>query len=280
MKNKRYGLGISVILSLVLLTPSLLLAGDNAAKPSKAVVVQKAQNLHVPFIANEGQVDDQVRYYAKTFSGTVYVTREGEIMYALPKYDETAKEDRNGRNRANSAEWGNPGRRGQGVSGGVLSCLYNVENMSILDVINSLLSEPLQCRGAVPAPSPSSPLREPPENRHTKSRLVVLKESLIGAKNSEIQGEGESATRVSYFKGNDPSQWKSGIATYNYANLGEVYDGITLKLKAHGNNVEKLFTVKPGASPDQIKISLSGVKECGVRSEELKIRNPKSEIQI
>ena len=113
-----------------------------------------------------------------------------------------------------------------------------------------------------PSTNPKSKFQNP------KSKLVVLKESLIGAKISGVEGEGESATRVSYFKGNDPSQWKSGIATYNYANLGEVYEGITLKLKAHGNNVEKLFTVKPGASPDQIKISLSGVKECGVRSAE------------
>ena len=93
-EEKMYGLGISVILSLVLLTPSLLLAGDNAAKPSKAEVVQKAQNLRMPFIANEGQVDEQIRYYAKTFSGTVYVTREGEIMYALPKYEEEVKDCR------------------------------------------------------------------------------------------------------------------------------------------------------------------------------------------
>ena len=43
-------------------------------------------------------------------------------------------------------------------------------------------------------------------------------------------------------------------------NLGDVYDGIELKLKAYGNNVEKLFCVKPGANPEQIKISLSGIQ--------------------
>ena len=42
--------------------------------------------------------------------------------------------------------------------------------------------------------------------------------------------------------------------------LGGVYEGIELKLKAHGNNVEKLFYVKPGADPNQIKISLSGLQ--------------------
>jgi hypothetical protein len=42
--------------------------------------------------------------------------------------------------------------------------------------------------------------------------------------------------------------------------LGEVYKGIELKLKAHGNNVEKLFYVKPGANPEQIRVSLSGLQ--------------------
>ncbi|QII12692.1 hypothetical protein KsCSTR_33130 [Candidatus Kuenenia stuttgartiensis] len=42
--------------------------------------------------------------------------------------------------------------------------------------------------------------------------------------------------------------------------IGEVYKGIELKLKAYGNNVEKLFYVKPGANPDQIKINLGGIQ--------------------
>ena len=100
----------------------------------------------------------------------------------------------------------------------------------------------------------------------------------MGAKISGIAGEGESVTRVGYFKGSDPSKWKSNIATYEYANLGEVYEGIALKLQAHGNNVEKLFTVRPGASPDQLKIRLDGLKECGVENPKSEIRNPKLHI--
>ena len=65
---------------------------------------------------------------------------------------------------------------------------------------------------------------------------------------------------MNYFKGNDPSKWKTNISTYEVVTLGEVYKGIELKLKAYGNNVEKLFYVKPGANPDQIKIRLSGIQ--------------------
>ncbi|HHT9106715.1 MAG TPA: SBBP repeat-containing protein, partial [Candidatus Wujingus californicus] len=59
------------------------------------------------------------------------------------------------------------------------------------------------------------------------------------------------------------------ISTYDSVNLGEIYDGIELKLRAYGNNVEKLFCVKPGADPEQIKIRLSGVKDYGVQNAEI-----------
>jgi len=54
-------------------------------QPDKAAFVQKTQKLQMPFIANNGQVDEQVEFYAKTFGGTVFVTKDGEIVYALPK---------------------------------------------------------------------------------------------------------------------------------------------------------------------------------------------------
>jgi hypothetical protein len=98
---------------------------------------------------------------------------------------------------------------------------------------------------------------------------ISLKEELVGAKIKAIQGEKPSVTKVSYFKGNDPSKWKTNISTYDAVNLGEVYKGISLKLKAYGNNVEKLFCVKPGADPEQIKIRLSGLKDCGVQHAEI-----------
>jgi hypothetical protein len=41
--------------------------------------------------------------------------------------------------------------------------------------------------------------------------------------------------------------------------LGEAYPGIEVKLRAYGNNVEKLFYVKPGADPEQIKIRVEGI---------------------
>src|SRR5262249_37583532 len=52
--------------------------------PSTAEVAGRLDRLTVPFVENTGQSDPRVAYYAPTFSGTVFVTKEGELVYALP----------------------------------------------------------------------------------------------------------------------------------------------------------------------------------------------------
>lgn len=42
--------------------------------------------------------------------------------------------------------------------------------------------------------------------------------------------------------------------------MGNIKPGIRLELKAHGNNVEKLFYIKPGADPGKIHMTIKGVK--------------------
>ena len=58
--------------------------GAIGAAPNKAETLSKIQKVSVPFILNEGQADKSVKYYAKTFGGTVSVTENGEILYFLP----------------------------------------------------------------------------------------------------------------------------------------------------------------------------------------------------
>src|SRR5262249_2968728 len=54
-----------------------------SAPPTPAEVARQVDRLAVPFVANAGQSDPRVAYYASTFSGTVFVTKEGELVYAL-----------------------------------------------------------------------------------------------------------------------------------------------------------------------------------------------------
>ena len=69
--------------------PKLVPDLDWGSKLDKAAFAQKTQKLQMPFIANNGQVDEQVEFYAKTFGGAVYVTKDGEIVYALPKTEKS-----------------------------------------------------------------------------------------------------------------------------------------------------------------------------------------------
>ena len=65
----------SFFLSTVTLTAMPLFAEQgNAVRPLKENITQEIQKLQAPFIANIGQMDERVRFYAQTFRGTVFVT--------------------------------------------------------------------------------------------------------------------------------------------------------------------------------------------------------------
>ncbi|NDB47416.1 MAG: hypothetical protein EB163_09130, partial [Nitrososphaeria archaeon] len=74
-----------------------------------------------------------------------------------------------------------------------------------------------------------------------------------------VGGTNKSNTNVSIFVGDDPLQWKSDVPTFNVVTFGNVWNGISMDLSAHGNNVEKIFTVSPHADVSQIKLSFDGI---------------------
>ncbi|KOR29344.1 hypothetical protein TI04_08870 [Achromatium sp. WMS2] len=71
-------------------------------------------------------------------------------------------------------------------------------------------------------------------------------------------GDNPQTTKVSYFRGNDSSKWQQGIPTFAQVNLGSVWPGIAVSLSARGKNVEKLFTLAPGADPNAIQLTVAG----------------------
>lgn len=63
----------------------LVSEAQGAAVQREGAATRSLGALSLPFIRNEGQMDPAVAYYAATFAGTVFVTRNGEIVYALPE---------------------------------------------------------------------------------------------------------------------------------------------------------------------------------------------------
>src|SRR5215468_7953441 len=160
--------------------------------PTPAEVARQVDRLAVPFVANAGQSDPRVAYSASTFSGTVFVTKEGELVYALPA---------------------------QG-------------------------------------PRDAAGLREPASGWTLTERFVDG--------HPAPNGTHSAATHVSVFAGNDPARWQRDVASYADVDLGAVWPGISVALSAHGKQVEKIFTVEPGAAPDAIRVRVAGAESLAV----------------
>jgi hypothetical protein len=172
---------LPIILTVLFLIPIVSFASNT--KITEDRVKAKITRLSMPFIENTGQIESKdVSFYAKTFWGTVFITKNGEIVYSLP------------------------------------------ESVS-----------PVTASDEVPTQFPS--------------KGIALKEKLLGGNVKDVKGEGESITRVSYFKGKDSSKWRSNISTHNFVSLGEVYTGIELTcLPQFGPNFdarERLITDCP-----------------------------------
>lgn len=92
---------------------------------------------------------------------------------------------------------------------------------------------------------------------------VALEETFIDSRVQRVRGEDPLSATVSLFKSKESSGWYSDIPAYDHIHFGEVYDGIDVHLRALGNNIEKRFTVNPGADPKDIRIEVKGSE--GVR---------------
>jgi hypothetical protein len=81
------------------------------------------------------------------------------------------------------------------------------------------------------------------------------------------RGKEESPTRVSYFVGNDPMEWRADIPSFERVSLGEVWPGIRVELAASEGNVEKVFTCAPGTDPGLIRVGVEGARPLALSPE-------------
>ena len=96
----------------------------------------------------------------------------------------------------------------------------------------------------------------------------VLTETFISADRKAIRatptGDQPAATTASYFIGNDETRHQRGLETFGRIDLGEVFRGVNVQLRATGANVEKIFTVAPHQDPNQIRIEIGGATKLAV----------------
>jgi hypothetical protein len=111
-----------------------------------------------------------------------------------------------------------------------------------------------------------SPIRQQEKiARDQKSTTLAI--DLVGAaKNPTIVGEAPLSTRINYFIGRDPSQWRRNVPTYSQIRYRNVYPGIDLVYYGNNHHVEYDFDLAPGADPANIQFSVKGADALSVDS--------------
>ena len=89
----------------------------------------------------------------------------------------------------------------------------------------------------------------------------ALRMSLIGANpKANAVGLARQPGVVSYFIGNDPKNWRSGIPTYGKVNYAQIYPGVDLVFYGNQRQLEYDFVVAPGADPSRIAWQIDGAR--------------------
>ncbi len=203
---------------LVAATVANVALGAHASAPDLATQ-KKIAAMSVPFVPNAGQWNARAAFAAQTFAGTLFVTKQGELVYSFS---------------------------GKPVDAGAESVGADAAALGSREATPSR---------RLPKPSERSPGWALTETLvDSKGHARPMHESTIKAPAGYRPMEG----KVSYAIGNDAAKHTNNLNTYERVNLGDMYPGINVQLRATGNNVEKIFTVAPQQDPKQINIAVTG----------------------
>ena len=99
------------------------------------------------------------------------------------------------------------------------------------------------------------------------------------APSPQVIGLEPAETVVNFFLGDKPENWRTNIQTYKLITLGEVWEGITLNLKANRKNIEKLFVISPQGNVESIRFSVAGIDQLILKeSGELELKTSEKSI--
>jgi hypothetical protein len=103
----------------------------------------------------------------------------------------------------------------------------------------------------------------PKASGHTseKPQADTLRMCLVGANaRANAKGVARQTGVVSYFIGNDPAKWRTGIPTYGKVDYAGVYPGVDLVFYGNQRRLEYDFVVAPGADPGRIAWRIGGAR--------------------
>ena len=79
-----------------------------------------------------------------------------------------------------------------------------------------------------------------------QGELISLSEQIVSEEAISPRALDPSSTRINYFLGQDPRNWRAQVPSFDTISLGEICSGIELSLKAYGGRIEKIFALDAG----------------------------------
>ncbi|MBP0030089.1 SBBP repeat-containing protein [Roseofilum sp. Guam] len=96
----------------------------------------------------------------------------------------------------------------------------------------------------------------------------VIRANFVGSNpNAEIRGWEQLPGIANFFIGNDPSKWRTNIATFEGVWYEEVYAGVDVKYSGESGQVKRDIYVAPGVSVDTVVIEYENVNDIEIRED-------------
>src|SRR5207245_10641053 len=83
----------------------------------------------------------------------------------------------------------------------------------------------------------------------------------------QIAGLEQLPAKVSYYIGNDPTNWHTDVSTYSRVRYHELYPGVDLAFYGNQRRLECDFIVAPGADPELVALHAEGTKGMRITAE-------------
>jgi len=111
--------------------------------------------------------------------------------------------------------------------------------------------------------------------RQDEASADTLRMGLVGANSkAPAVGVARQAGMVSYFLGNNPNNWHTGIPTYGKVDYAEVYPGVDLVFYGNQRQLEYDFVAAPGADPARIVWRIDGARATVDAAGDLTLKAP------
>ncbi|MFO0793736.1 MAG: SBBP repeat-containing protein [Candidatus Brocadiaceae bacterium] len=206
---------------------------------TRVKVQENYGKLPLYFIENQGQINEQVKFYEKGNGHTTFFTKRG-ICLSLA-------------NRRKIGDNSQDTKGSRHVSGRsrLPTAICPVRGDASDEACPQTIQDNRQ-QELVP----------------TNSKSEIVKLRLLGAiSNSEITAEELQECKVNYLIGNDPKKWKTNIPTYKSVVYKGIYKNIDMRFYGNNRQLEYDIVVNPGASPSRVQLLYDEIEDVRVTGE-------------